>query len=118
MAFTKLMPLLRTRDLGQSIAFYCDRLGFTCTNQTDAWAFVERDHIELMLALPNAHEPFERPVFTGSLYFNTDEVDTLWHDLKDRASVVYPLEDFAYGMREFAIRDNNGYCLQFGKEIG
>jgi hypothetical protein len=32
-------------------------------------------------------------------------------------TIVYPLEDFPYGMREFAIRDNNGYILQFGQEI-
>lgn len=32
-------------------------------------------------------------------------------------SVVYPIETFAYGMREFAIRDNNGYILQFGREV-
>jgi uncharacterized glyoxalase superfamily protein PhnB len=37
--------------------------------------------------------------------------------LKDSTTVVYPLEDFDYGMREFAIRDNNGYVLQFGQEI-
>lgn len=29
----------------------------------------------------------------------------------------YPVEDFGYGMREFAIYDNNGYLLQFGQEI-
>ena len=38
--------------------------------------------------------------------------------MKDKAEVVYPIEDFDYGMREFAIRDNNGYLLQFGQEIG
>ena len=38
--------------------------------------------------------------------------------MKDHTEIVYPLEDFDYGMREFAIRDSNGYCLQFGKEIG
>jgi hypothetical protein len=26
-------------------------------------------------------------------------------------------KNFFYGMREFAIRDNNGYILQFGQEI-
>ena len=31
----------------------------------------------------------------------------LWRRLKDKAAVVYPHEDFDYGMREFAIRDNN-----------
>jgi hypothetical protein len=32
-----------------------------------------------------------------------------------QSPVVYPIEDFSYGMREFAIRDNSGYILQFGK---
>ena len=61
---------------------------------------------------------FDRPQFTGSLYFRVDDVDTLWEKLKDKTSIVYPIEDFDYGMREFAVRDNNGYCLQFGKETG
>ena len=54
---------------------------------------------------------------TGSLYFNTDDVDALWDRLKDRCEVVYPIDDFEYGMREFAVRDNSGYLLQFGKQI-
>jgi len=118
MKFQSLMPILRTHNLQQSMAFYCDRLGFKCTQKTDDWAFVERDGITLMLALPNAHEPFDRPAFTGSLYFNVDDVDDLCRNLKDTSEIVYPMEDFDYGMREFAIRDSNGYCLQFGKEIG
>ena len=70
-----------------------------------------------MFPLRNAHEHFERPAFTGSLYINTDDVDSLWQQLKDKAKVCYPIEDFEYGMREFAVYDNNGYLLQFGQEI-
>lgn len=33
------------------------------------------------------------------------------------ARVCYPIEDFHYGMREFAIFDNNGYLLQFGQPV-
>ena len=36
---------------------------------------------------------------------------------QDQCEVVYPIEDFDYGMREFAIRDNSGYLLQFGQPI-
>jgi len=36
---------------------------------------------------------------------------------KQNKTIVYPIENFYYGMREFAIRDNNGYILQFGQEI-
>ena len=79
MKFTRLMPpLLRTRNLPQTVVFYRDRLDFECTQQTSDWAFVERDGITLMIALPNAHEPFDAPCFAGSLYFSTDDVDELW----------------------------------------
>ena len=37
--------------------------------------------------------------------------------VKDKAKIVYPLEDFEWQMREFAIYDNNGYMLQFGQDI-
>jgi hypothetical protein len=30
---------------------------------------------------------------------------------------AYPLETFEYGLREFAIYDNNGYMLQFGTPV-
>ena len=109
--------MLWTNDLGQSIAFYCDVLGFECANRMEGWASLKKDDVELMLSLPNAHEPVDRIQFTGSFYFRPDNVAELWQQIKERATVVYPLEDFVYGMREFAIRDNNGYILQFGEEI-
>jgi len=36
-------------------------------------------------------------------------------DYEEETRVCYPIENFAYGMREFAIYDNNGYLLQFGE---
>jgi uncharacterized glyoxalase superfamily protein PhnB len=81
------------------------------------WASLSRDGATIMLALPNAHEPFEKPCFTGSLYLRCDDVDAVWARVKDQARVCYPLENFEYGMREFAIYDNSGYLLQFGQEV-
>ena len=52
-----------------------------------------------MVATPNAHRPFDTPRVA----------------VKDHVRVCYPIEDFHYGMREFAIFDNNGYLLQFGQ---
>ncbi|WP_165456536.1 VOC family protein [Pedobacter kyonggii] len=54
---------------------------------------------------------------SGSLYINTNKVATLWESLKDQCEICYPSEDFDYGMREFAIYDNNGYLLQFGQDL-
>lgn len=63
---------------------------------------------------------FEMPAkigCTGSFYFNTNDVDGMWAELKDRTTICYGIEDFEHGMREFAIYDNNGYILQFGQEL-
>jgi uncharacterized glyoxalase superfamily protein PhnB len=113
-------PMLTVPDIESAVKFYRDTLGFTGGNQTDGWAVVERDGVEVMFALPNPHMPvFTGAQFTGSLYFQMDSgVDDLWAALKDKVTVVYALETFDYGMREFGIRDNNGYVLQFGEEAG
>ena len=117
MKLNGLVPMLRVHDLEEAIDFYQALLGFRCVSRMEGWATLTRDGVELMIALPNQHQPFEKPQFTGSFYFHPDDVDALWQHVKDRATVVYPIENFEYGMREFAILDNNGYCLQFGQQI-
>jgi uncharacterized glyoxalase superfamily protein PhnB len=114
--FTSLHPMLRTKDLKATIEFYTQRLGFVCEgfSAEDGWASLRRDAVEIMVATPNLHVPFDVPAFTGSLYFNVKDVATLWAQLKDVVEIAYPLETFHYGMSEFAIYDNNGYMLQFG----
>ena len=119
MKLTNLTPMLWTEQLDETVNFYTNMLGFTCgdKDETWGWASLYKDQVEIMLAKPNAHASFEKPVFTGSFYFTTDEVDALWNELKDKVKVCYPIEDFEWQMREFAIYDNNGYLLQFGQEI-
>lgn len=70
-----------------------------------------------MFSLPNAHYKYQKPNLTGSLYFNTSDVEAWWAKLKDISDIVYPLEVFDYGMKEFAIHDFNGYILQFEQPI-
>jgi len=77
MKFTRLMPLLRTRNLPQTVVFYRDRFDLECTQQTSELGLrgTGRNHPDDRF--PNAHEPFDAPCFAGSLYFSTD-VDELW----------------------------------------
>lgn len=119
MKLTALRPMLWTNDLRGTIDFYCNLLGFQLGEKNDAWGWAAliKDDVEIMLAKPNAHTPFDGPVFTGSFYFNTDNVDQLWESVKDKANVCYEPEDFEWEMREFAIYDNNGYLLQFGQDL-
>ena len=119
MEIRSLTPTLRTWDLRASVTFYTEVLGFACESLSEewGWASLRREGAAIMLAGPNQHEGDQTPAFTGSLYFNTDDVDVLWQQLKDRPRICYPIDNFQYGMREFAIYDNNGYVLQFGQPL-
>lgn len=122
---TQLRPMLWTEDLQASVAFYTDILGFTAdiVNLDWGWASLSIDDVSIMFSsplqfeAPPGFESSEKIGCSGSFYFNTDNVDALWEQLKDKAVVSYGIENFEHGMREFAVYDNNGYILQFGQEI-
>lgn len=111
-----LTPMLWTDKLEETITFYVRVLGFTLGEYNEAWgwAALHCGAAELMLAKPNAHTPFTGPQFTGSFYFRIDHVDEWYEQIREQVDIVYTPETFDWGMREFAIRDNNGYILQFG----
>ncbi|MFM1879299.1 MAG: hypothetical protein RLZZ241_2165 [Bacteroidota bacterium] len=119
MALKSLRPMLWTNQFEETLTFYTKVLGFTIGERNNewGWASLYKDTVHIMVAKPNAHTPFEKPIFTGSFYFNTDQVDQLWSQLKDKTNICYELEDFEWEMREFGIYDNNGYLLQFGQNI-
>ena len=113
-----LVPMLRVPDVPAAVAWYRGVLGFhAASDGSDGWATLQRDGIELMLSAFNAHEGDATPSFTGSLYLRCDDADAWWARLRDAARVCYSLENFDYGMREFAIYDLNGFLLQFGQPI-
>jgi uncharacterized glyoxalase superfamily protein PhnB len=119
MKLESLTPVLYTNAIEATIQFYVKYFSFVCNNynETIGWASLSNGDVELMLSKPNAHIPFSRSNFTGSFYFRTKDIDTLWNAAKDVLNICYPIENFDYGMREFAVYDNNGYLLQFGQEL-
>ena len=71
-----------------------------------------------MFAWPNAHLPFEAPVHDRRALHPAATTSTPpGRRSRTRRASAIPIEDFDYGMREFAVFDNNGYLLQFGQEI-
>jgi hypothetical protein len=119
MKFAKLRPVIYSKQVKYTVEYYIEMLGFTCNGYTEdwSWASLSRDEVEIMVSYPNAHIPFDKPQFTGSLYITIDNVDELWNQLKEVTINCYELETFDYGMREFAIYDNNGYLIQFGQPV-
>lgn len=114
-----LSPMLWTKHLNLAVMFYTNILKFTCDelNEKIGWASLSRDNVQVMLVEPRQHPEFTESQFTGSIYIHTDDVDKVWKELKDKVEVVYPIDNFEHGMREFAIYDCNKYMIQFGQEI-
>lgn len=119
MRVTRLTPMLYTQDIKNTQAFYIHILGFTCREYQEeaGWMLLTLDEVEIMFCPPNAHLPFDKPLCTGSFYLEVNGVDEWWEKLKDVTKVCYDINNFDYGMREFAVYDNNGYLLQFGEVI-
>lgn len=111
--------MIWTKDIEASIDFYTNILEFTLDeyNEDWGWASLHKDDVHLMIALPNEHTTFDKPVFTGTFYFNTDDVDYWYEKLKSKVRLCYDIENFEYDMREFAFYDNNGYLIQYGTEL-
>lgn len=113
--------MLVTENLAQTIEFYTEFLGFECRGrypeENPCWASLCSGAAEIAFNTSNAETNFEKPTLTGSIYLTVENIDELWQKLKGKVEIVYPLDDFDYGMREFGIRDCNGYILNLGQNI-
>ena len=121
MKLDRLTPMLWTNHIKASIEFYQTILGFELDeyNEEWKWCHMHKNKVNLMFVHRDApSENFDGVIkFTGSFYFYTEEVDELWNALKTNTEVCYELGNFAHSMREFGVYDNNGYLLQFGREL-
>ena len=113
-----LTPMLEVQNMNQAISFYEEKLGFKCVGKQEyTWARLEKDQVSIMLTERYSQKEHLYPVMTGSIYLYTDEIDLLWDKLKESVNIAYPIENFDYGMREFAFYDPNGYLIQLGQAV-
>lgn len=116
-----LFPMLATENINETLEFYTQFLGFECQGkypeENPCWISLSNGKTEIAFNLPNDQIEFEKPVFTGSIYLHVENIDEAWENLKDKVEIIYDIENFNYGMREFGIRDCNGYILNLGEEI-
>jgi uncharacterized glyoxalase superfamily protein PhnB len=116
----KIVPVLRVAELQRAVDWYTDILGFQI-----AWrapddgggenCMLSSGPVDLLLS--TGSHLGDEPRFTGTLYFHVDGVDEFYERVKDRAGIVWPLETQVYGLREFGIRDRDGYTLAFAEEV-
>jgi uncharacterized glyoxalase superfamily protein PhnB len=95
-------------------------IGFKVIRQNEEdgeinWAKLSFGNSELMLNTGGKPSTVNRREV--DLYITTDNVDDLYRRLKDRVQVVENPYDAFYGMREFVIRDINGFWVTFGPPV-
>lgn len=135
--FTRMSPNLMVRDVAETVKFYTDILGFEFVmsvpssaqeilmswepERSHDYALVKSEAIEIMFqeaASLKDHVPaavLVTPQASMTLYFYVDDVDAIHQRVRDKVEIVKDLHTTFYGMREFYIRDVNGYILGFAK---
>jgi uncharacterized glyoxalase superfamily protein PhnB len=119
--FNHIMPVLKVRAMQATVDFYTKILGFEL-----CWRSSDDKEVEICaMEAGNASLMFSTgshlghtPQFSGTLYFDTDDVAGYYEQVKDKVDIVWPLEDMEYGTREFGIHDCDGYCLAFAQVLG
>ena len=113
--FNRALAHLPVRNLLETLNYYKDDLGFS-----DDWTFgdkdggVRRDDMRLLF--------FENPDHVGLINSDGNRLPVLWfvenideifYELKERKiKIEDPLREHAYGLREFAFIDINGYYVR------
>jgi predicted enzyme related to lactoylglutathione lyase len=116
--------VLLVADIGRSVEYYRDRLGFACEAYGDppTFAAATRDDAVILLALcPEA----ERIVpnwhivdMTWNAYIRVDDVDAIYAEVQERgAGIDYTLYDAPHGFREFGVQDPDGHDIAFGQRL-
>lgn len=136
--YLKLTPNLSVNNVRETVDFYRNHLGFTLDMAVEvgsttienrlsdqgeyAYAMVSRDEVYFMF-LRSDHFDQDVPVEKGTcqgmsvlFYIDVERIDDVYRRLKGRVNIVKELETTWYGMREFYIKDCNGYVLSFAEK--
>jgi uncharacterized glyoxalase superfamily protein PhnB len=106
-------------DIGASVGYYRDALGFTVTFQygdPPICACLRRDDVNLHLV---AAQGTRRVTGDGALSVLVNDVEALYTELAARGARVFtPPQNDGDGMRDFGVVDPDGNNLTFGMQSG
>ena len=116
----RVLPCLLVSNMRKSLEFYLEVLGFTQTGyypiaSDPVRTEVRRDDVAIVLISESARGISDKPGFSGAFYIFPDSIDNLATALRDQVPFAWGPEDTDFGIREFAIRDPDGYTLVFAE---
>jgi catechol 2,3-dioxygenase-like lactoylglutathione lyase family enzyme len=108
---------LAVSDLPAAIEYYVTKLGF---RQAFTWgdpptfAGVNLDEVQMFLAKGTPTPSAE----TGAVYFLVGDADQLYEFHRaNGVEIAQAVADRSYGIRDYTVRDLNGYYLVFGHHL-
>lgn len=138
MKVNKLTPNFEVRNIRETVEFYQSVLDFSLTmavpetqdgieqamvdGKEYRYALVSKDNIEMMFQRTDSFKEdvsFAKDLSLGasvSFYMEIDGIDDFYSQIKDKNIKPTELKTAWYGMREFYIKDNNGYILGFAEK--
>lgn len=122
MTVTGIVAQLRTTDLGSSIRFYTEKLGFTVEfTYQDFYAGIRAGGQIFHLKLVDEKDPSIEYVGEGEhfhLYLETNGVADIAAQLKAKGvELVRDVHETPWNTREIVIHDDQGHTLYFGEPL-
>jgi len=138
MKVNKLTPNFEVKDIRKTVNFYQSVLGFSLvmavpetqdgieqsfvSDKEYVYALVSKDTVEMMF---QRSDSFKRDVKMAkdiafgasvSFYMEIDGLDNFYDEIKDKVAEITEPKLAWYGMKEFYIKDPNGYILGFAQK--
>ncbi len=126
--FESLSPNVIVNDVNAAVEYYSKKLEFDLIASVPEsgiynWAMVQRDHVTLMFqSLRSLQEDMPSLNLSGkggigTFFIRMKGVDALYQSIKEKAEIASDMRITFYGMKEFTIKDLNGYFLTFAEEV-
>ena len=112
-------PMIHVPDVRATAAWY-EAIGFTVLETYGdggdglSFAILSTGNTRVMLNQGGRPSSAERREV--DLYVDAVDVDQLFTSLRHRVQIIEEVHDTDYGMREFIIRDPNGFWITFGQD--
>ncbi|HEX4141590.1 MAG TPA: VOC family protein [Candidatus Methylacidiphilales bacterium] len=110
----RISPMLAVANMDETVAFYCDVLGFSAVKKFPEYAIVDRDGATIHFMLAADESVLKAVRGHTEIYLEVENITALWtHVQKFKGQYrIRDLFDQPYGMTEFHVADPNE-CLVF-----
>ena len=126
--FESLSPNMIVDDVNLTIDYYINNFGFIAVATVPDsgkfnWGMVQAGNVTLMFqTLKSLQEDMpelkiQAKGSIGTFFIKVKGIESLYAKVKSKVEIAHDMRTTFYGMKEFTIKDVNGYFLTFAEEV-